>query len=240
MANKTNVAKEFRLMLAWNHQLATELDAVGFPLEKFQSLQQWQRNRLARSYQDFMARDADAPACRFFLQELYGGMDFRRRDQEVARVAPVMTRMLPERVLRSLAQALHLQGISLQFDMEMACLLSAGASQPIDEDTYGRTYRACGRRADREKQILLIRSLGHDLERLVSMPSLRRLIRAMRRPAIASGFAALQVFLEEGVAAFYQLSDAADFVETIHRRETQSMIRLFAAAEDPFGFRVTG
>jgi len=240
MANKSNVAKEFRLVLACNHQLATGLDAADFPLAKFQSLQQWQRSRLARSYQEFMARAADAPACRFFLQELYAGMDFRKRDQDVTRVAPVMTRMLPERALRSLTQALQLQGISLQFDMEMARLLPPDASQPIDEDTYGRTYRACGRRADREKQILLIRSLGHDLRRLVGMPLLRHLIRVMRGPANASGFAALQAFLEEGISAFYHLSDAADFIETIYRRETQFMIRLFAAAEDPFGFSVTG
>ena len=232
----SEAAKEFRRMLDWNHELAGQLDTRGFPLAAFERLQRWQRQRLERSYADFMAQESAAPACRFFLQELYGGMNFRRRDQEVARVAPVMIRMLPDNALTSVAEALRLQGMSLELDMGMARLLHREQVERLDQQIYGEIYRECGRRSEREQQIELIRILGHDLERLVAMPLLRKMVRMMRRPAVAAGFAAIQTFLEEGIAAFHRLEDAADFVDAIHRREWQSMMRLFAAESDPFGF----
>ena len=72
------------------------LDAPGFPLPALEDLQGWQRERFSRTYADFLARESDAAACRFFLDELYGGLEFRERNEDVSRVAPVMARTLPD------------------------------------------------------------------------------------------------------------------------------------------------
>ncbi len=227
-------ANDFHLQLVRNHELACAISKPGFPMAAFQMLQNWQRERLSRTYEDFLGRDSDAPACRFFLDELYGGMNFRERDQEVARVEPIMSRMLPRKPLRMVADALRLEAISLEFDMEMAALLQRRGTDHLETATYAETYRECGRRPDREDQILLIRKLGHELERLVKMPLLVHLLTMMRGPARAAGFGLLQAFLENGLSSFRRLGDAAFFVESIYQREWQAMERLFSGHESPF------
>ncbi len=227
-------ASVLRRQLVRNHELACAISAPGFPLAAFEMLQNWQRDRLTHTYEDFLGHASDVPACRFFLEELYGGMNFRERDQEVARVEPLMTRMLPGKALHALAEALRLQAISLEFDMEMAGLLRRRGVTGLDTPVYADTYRECGRRPAREKQILLIRKLGHKLERLVKMPLLVQLLRALRGPARAAGFGLLQAFLENGLRSFRQLSDPDLFVESIYAREWQAMNRLFSGHETPF------
>jgi hypothetical protein len=133
-----------------------------------------------------------------------------------------MTRMLPKKALHALADAFRLQAISLEFDMEMAGLLQRRGVTGLDIPVYAETYRECGRRPEREKQILLIRKLGHELQRLVKMPLLAQLL------------GLLQAFLENGLRSFRQLSDPALFVESIYEREWQAMNRLFSGHESPF------
>ena len=214
-------------MLQWNHDLAKSLDDSDFPLSRFELLQDWQRKRMQQTYADFMARPSDAPACHFFLQELYGGVNFRQRDHAVERVAPIMIRMLPNKALHGLTEAFRLQGISLELDIEMAQLLELNSIGQIDQGVYSRTYLECGRRDDRENQIKLIRVLGYELKQLVAMPQLLNLVKIMRKPAKLAGFGQLQSFLENGISSFGQLHSPAEFVDTIYQREWQLMLNWF-------------
>lgn len=43
-------------------------------------LRAWQSQRLARTYADLLDDPAYAPACRFFLSEIYAARDFSQRD----------------------------------------------------------------------------------------------------------------------------------------------------------------
>jgi hypothetical protein len=221
-------------MLAWNHRLAEKISAPGFALEPFQTLQQWQRQRLAESYADLMKQESYRPACEFFLEDLYGGLDFLKRDQEVARVMSVMLRFLPGTTLLTMADAFELQALSLEFDMEMAERLGSTGALELDVATYGVIYRHCGNRPLRERQIILIKDLGDELAKLVHKPFVVRLIRLMRAPAYAAGFGALQAFLESGVLSFRQLEDPVFFVNTIYEREWLSKQKLFDGETEPF------
>jgi len=232
----TKRANAFRAQLMRNHALAEAIGEPAFPMAAFETLQDWQRHRLMRTYEDFMARDSDAPACHFFLEELYGGMNFRERDQQVARVEPVMSRTLPRRALHALAEALRLQAISLEFDMDMANVMRLRDLKCLSTETYASVYRECGRKRDREDQILLIRSLGHELERLIKMPLLLRLLHMLGGPARAAGFGRLQAFLENGLHSFSLLRNPAEFVESIYNREWQAMNRLFSGHTTPFAY----
>jgi len=227
-------AARCREMLAWNHQLAEKISAPGFALEPFQTLQQWQRQRLAESYSDLMNRESYRPACEFFLEELYGGLDFLERDQEVARVMSIMVSFLPRNALLTMADAFELQALSLEFDMAMAERLESTGAVELDVASYGVIYRSCGNRPLREKQILLIREVGNELAKLVHKLLVVRLIRLMRGPANAAGFGTLQAFLESGVLSFRKLEDPVYFINTIYEREWLSMQNLFAGEADPF------
>lgn len=229
-------AQRLRDMLARNHAIAERVQEETFPLTQFNTLQQWQRERIARSFEDLARRKGYRPAVRFFLTELYGGLDFRQRDQDMGRVMPVMIRFLPDRALGTMSEAFELQAISLEFDMAMAGEMALRGIGQLDMPRYCEAYRAANDQGGRERQILLIRKIGYDLDKLVRWPMVNYLVRLLRGPAHAAGFGNLQEFLEAGLDAFRSLEDPAYFIETIYRREWDSMEKMFAGAERPFGF----
>jgi len=223
-------------MLARNHGLAGKIEGKDFPLQAFERLQMWQQTRLARTFDDLIQQDVYRPAVNFFLTELYGGLDFRERDQEMGKVMPVMKRFLPDRVLFIMSEAFELQAVSLEFDMEMAGFMEGLRITHLDMNRYCQIYRACGDKPGRERQILLIRKLGYELDRLVNKPLVNILVRLLRGPAHAAGFGQLQEFLESGLGSFRTLRDVRYFNETIYEREWNSMQKLFAGEALPFGF----
>jgi hypothetical protein len=223
-------------MLARNHDLAGKIEGKDFPLHAFEQLQKWQQTRLARTFDDLIQQDAYRPAFNFFLTELYGGLDFRERDQEMGKVMPVMKRFLPDKVLFIMSEAFELQAVSLEFDMEMAGYMERLDIPGLDMDRYCEVYRAGSDKPGRERQILLVRKLGYDLDRLVNKPLVNILVRLLRGPAHAAGFGKLQEFLELGLGSFRELKDVRYFNETIYEREWNSMEKLFAGEALPFGF----
>ncbi len=170
-------AERLYQMLARNHALAGEIQASGFPLPRFEILQQWQRNRIATSFEDLIRQEGYRPAVVFFLSEIYGGLDFRERDQDMGKVMPVMTRFLPDHALFTMSEAFELQAISLEFDMGMAGYMEQEKIDSLDMARYCEVYRARSEKAGRERQILLIRKLGYDLDKLVGKPLVNYLVR---------------------------------------------------------------
>jgi len=227
-------ADHLRQSLSDSHELAERLDAGGFPHAQLALLQDWQRRRLANSYRDLISQERYAAAGDFFLAELYGGLNFRERDQQMERVLPVMVRMLREDMLLALAEAFELQALSLSLDMDMTAALKKTGWDELNTSRYGEVYRSCGRRPERERQIALIGRLGLELNELVHHRLVMFLIRTLRGPARAAGFGLLQTFLEQGLRAFQIMGDGTYFIETIWNNEDKIMRRLFAGDENPF------
>jgi len=227
-------AGQLRHALAASHALAAQLDKPGSPLRRLENLQAWQRKRLAVSYADLIGQKRYRPAGEFFLNELYGGLHFRERDQEVEKVLPVMIRTLRDDMIRVLAEAFDLQGLSLELDLCMVRVWQQAGWPDLDEQSYGTIYRRCGQAAERSRQIELIRQLGLELNELVHHRLVLMLVRLLRGPARAAGFGLLQGFLEAGLNAFQRMGDGTEFVMTIWRRESRVMERLLAAHPEPF------
>jgi hypothetical protein len=200
------------------------------------ALRAWQARRLAATFGDFLAEPRTRPAAEFFLSDLYGDRDFSGRDRDVARIMPLMSRLLPESLLVAAADAIELAVISHAFDLRMAEALARRAkpAAAITLDDYGRAYRAVGHPLLRAHQIGLILGVGQALDAAVHRHGVFRLLRASRLPARAAGLSELQGFLERGFAAFGELDGADDFLDAIVAREHESMRRLFAGDRDPF------
>jgi hypothetical protein len=219
---KKNAAR-LRQALADSHTLAARLDEPGFPLAELELIQSWQRQRLADTYADLTSQDRYSAAGDFFLDELYGGLHFRERDQEMERVLPVMVRMLRNDMLLVLAEAFELQSLSLDFDIQMTKQYLSNGWDELSLSRYAEIYRACGHEKDRQRQIELIHRLGLQLNSLVHHRLVMMLIRILRGPAIAAGFGLLQSFLEGGLNAFRVMGDGTEFIDTIKQRETEFM-----------------
>jgi hypothetical protein len=227
-------ADHLRQALTDSHELACRFDEPGFPHAELELLQGWQRQRLANSYQGLISQERFAAAGDFFLAELYGGLNFRERDQQMERVLPVMVRMLRDDMLQALAGAFELQALSLSLDMDMTAALQKSGWRELNTQRYGEIYRSCGRPADRQRQIELIGHLGLTLNELVHHWLVLFLIRTLRGPARAAGFGLLQTFLEQGLRAFQIMGDGTEFIETIWHNEERISQRLFAGDKDPF------
>ena len=201
------------------------------PPQRLTEVKAWQSQRLARTYADMQSRPRYRDATRFFLEDLYGPKDFSSRDQEMMRVLPVMTRMLPESAVETAALAIELEAISEALDQRLAAALRPG---PIDESSYGEAYRASSTRPEREHQIDLIVGVGRRLDALVRKPLVARTLKLMRKPARMAGLADLQEFLECGFEAFRAMDGADEFLAIVREREGAILSRLFSSAPEPF------
>jgi len=216
-----------------NQDVAARLSDASPELnQRLIELQDWQRQRLDACYDDLRQTARYRPACDFFLDELYGGKDFRERDRQLARVVPVMRRFLPDHLLMAVGDAMRLQAVSLEFDLNLAELLLD--EENIDQPAYANAYRHHGGWESRIAQIELIKGLGEVLDETVHRPMVHRLVQMMRGPAILAGFGALQGFLKRGLDAFAQMHGAEYFLETITTRERQALDAMREGSEWPF------
>lgn len=201
-------------------------------------LQAWQSQRLERSFEAFLEDPARRPAARFFLTDVYSDHDYSRRDADIARVIPMMQRLLPGPLLDTIGTGIELGALTHAFDLRMAEALQALAPRrrTLDAALYARAYRQVGLPRLRARQIELIHEVGHGLAAALRMPGVGTLLKLSRLPARAAGLSELQSFLERGFAAFADLGDAQGFLADIHRNEGEVMQRLFAGDPDPFRF----
>ena len=223
--------------LAWQQAIH---DPVRQPLNRLPTLpllRAWQTKRLADGFKDFLANARMRPAAEFFLTDLYGDRDFSARDRDVARIMPIMSRLLPESLIAASTDAIELSVLSHAFDLRMARALAERPKPmaPITEDDYALAYRRTGNPRLRRHQIELVLGVGWTLDASVRKHGVFKLLRASRFPARAAGLSELQGFLERGFGAFEALGGAGDFLEAIGHRERQASSRLFAGDPDPFG-----
>ncbi len=191
----------------------------------------WQSQRLARTYADLASQPRYRAATQFFLEDLYGPKDFSARDEELLRIVPVMTRVLPHFAVETASLAIEVEALSEALDHALAAALAPG---PLDEESYAKAYRKSSTRAERLRQIDLIEAVGLRLDALVKKPLVAGTLKLMRKPAHMAGLGDLQDFLEEGFNAFRTMDGSAEFLAALRARETEILNRLFSGASRPF------
>ncbi|WP_032096004.1 MULTISPECIES: FFLEELY motif protein [unclassified Alteromonas] len=187
-------------------------------------LQDWQCQRLLVSHDDLAKQQRYQKAMAFFVEELYGPKDFSQRDADLVRVIPKLAKVLPEKAMNAMNDALSLNALSFDLDMEMAQYLNKHfATQPINRDSYAQAYRSVGRKDDRESQITIISHLGDQLADVIKVRGIGMLISMSRRPAKMAGLLALHEFLDRGFNAFKAIGDVQSFIQPVLERETRLM-----------------
>lgn len=198
------------------------------------ALRAWQSARLAHTHADLLASERYKPAASFFLNELYGPKDFGERDAALARVQPMLSRFLPRSALETICRAIELDALSEALDAAMVeALRAAGGASSIDEASYANAYRQVGRRADRNRQIALIREVGEPLDALTRHPMIRGMLRLMTGPARAVGLGTLHEFLVHGFEAFAHMDGAEHFLDCIVSREQALSEHILNGTEPP-------
>ncbi len=198
-------------------------------------LRSWQAARLARTHQDLLESPRFHDAAEFFLVDLYGPKDLSRHIEEVRRMVPVMTKVLSESGLATVAHLMELNILSESLDGAMVEALGADAAT-ITIATYGAAYRKVGCAEDRKRQIDLIALLGEALDRLGRQRFIGMALKMMRKPAELAGLGELQGFLERGYRAFGAMrGGASEFVSIVVARERAISEALLAGDDTLLG-----
>src|SRR5688572_8046543 len=199
-------------------------------------LRRWQAQRLERSFQRFLEDPRRRPAAHFFLTDVYGDHDFTQRNADIARVLPMMQKLLPAMLLDTVADGIELGALTQAFDLRMAEAMEdiAPRRRRLDEKLYAEAYRHVGLPRLRSRQVDLIRDVGDGLSGALRLPGIATLLKLSRGPARAAGLAELQGFLERGFTAFAGLGDARSFIGEIEADERDVSRRLFEDDPDPF------
>jgi hypothetical protein len=188
----------------------------------------YQHARFEATYGDMLGDPPTRPASLFFLNELYGPKDFTSRDQQFARVVPKIIQVLPKTLVSTVLTLARLHALSEELDTAMG---NASPSNSPNEYQYGETWRIVGRPDARQQQIDWMHDIGLSIDAHARKGWVRTTLRMMRGPAQASGFGALQAFLESGLEAFRALPDARGFLSTVAQREAAIARLLFQGGQ---------
>ena len=120
-------------------------ERVGNPIlaGALERLADWQARRLRMTYADLAADPRYSAAIEFFQNDLYGAADFSQRDADLARVVPMLVRLLPESVIMTAAAAMELNGLSQELDRALLTRLPR-ADGCFTVAEYCKPYRRAG------------------------------------------------------------------------------------------------
>lgn len=196
-------------------------------------LKEFQARRFAGSYLDLLESRQYQAGARFFLEELYSAKDYSERDAQFDRIAGALERIFPAQVVQTAVSLAQLHCLTEQLDQAMAQIWMANADKP-EEARYLSAWRTVDRRNDRNRQLVSVMEIGHELSRLTKKPGLRMMLKIMRGPANLAGLELLQQFLEDGFDTFAAMNrqgdGASSFLATVLERESSLMGRLFDAS----------
>ena len=179
-------------------------------------------------YDELRASQDYAAAVDFVVSDLTG-MGVSQRDHDIARIVPVMSKMLPEKALRTVASALQLNARVL--DINLSICRALYKERALDAVVSEADYRSACRQASSLDECLelvnLIDEIGHSLDHVIRIPMIWVTLKVMRTPARLTGFGALQVFLEKGYSTFVALEDVDQFLDDVTLRMTDVFTRIY-------------
>lgn len=199
-------------------------------------LRSWQANRLQNTYQDLLLSKRYRPAAQFFLSDIYAARDFSQRNADLERFYQGVSKVLPERAVSILADAVDLYQLSDRLDEDMSRVLinDLEATDSITTALYAEAYRILDNYDDRVRQIQLITAIGRGVDKLVQIPFVGVTLRLAHAPAVMAGWSELQGFLERGYVAFKHMKGADGFLDTVRNREMAILEAIFADEPIPF------
>lgn len=203
--------------------------------QEFVAIQKWQAERLTRTHADFLADARYEAVTRFFLSDLYGGLDLNELAREIERALPVATRLLPDSVMRTSAVALELNALTGELDEAVAAMLfETLGHNAITEANILEAYRACNQFEARHRQLDLLAELGGGLDRYVRSRVIYATFRIAHRPAQMAGLSSLYDFLGRGFEVMRPMGSAQDFINLFISRERTILDNIQAGKADPY------
>jgi len=218
-SNRKAAADRFRENIRRSNELHVEYLEDEHLLKNYDRFTNWQLEYLLPLFSDLHAREGYAEAIDFTISDL-AGISISGRDNDLERAAPAITNLLPLRALETIASAAEMNARILEVNIGICRELQIGNDlpEPISEK---HSFDEC------VDIVHLVSGLGRTLKTLVKVPLIGITLRAMRVPANAAGFGALQEFLETGFLTFRQIPDIEHFLGEIEQRAVEVFERIY-------------
>lgn len=232
-SDRKAAATRFRQHIRRSNELHVEYLENPHLLKNYDRFANWQLEYLLPFFGDLHARDGYAEAIDFTMSDL-AGIGISSRDRDLERAAPAITGMLPLGALSTIATAAEMNARILQVNLGICRCLLVGNNLPaqITETDYCTACRKASSLEECVELVHLVTGLGRTLESLINVPMIGITLRAMRMPARAAGFGALQEFLENGYRTFRQIPDIEHFLAEIEIRMIEVFERIYTAPMD--------
>ncbi len=198
---------------------------------QFREFLDWQARYLSAQYRDLIARAEYQQAAAFVINDLTG-FDVNQRDRDLGRIVPLMSRVLPDAALGTLASALQLNAGALALNLAICRQLDASAIDTLTEQRYADAVRNATDRGEALSLCQLTIDVGRRLAQIVALPMIGTTLASMRMPARLMGFAALHEFLATGFRLFRELPDSEKFLTDLDTRMRAIHARLYDAPLD--------
>ena len=228
--NRKAEAARFRRNIRRSNELHVEYLENEFLLKNYERFANWQLEYLLPFFSDLCARDGYEKAIDFTMSDL-AGIGISSRDRDLERAAPAITTILPLRALATIATAVEMNARILEVNIGIFQRLLVGNDlpDPITEFEYCVACRKASSLDECVELVHLVTELGRTLESLVGIPMIGITLRAMRAPAHAAGFDALQAFLENGYLTFRQIPDIEHFLGEIEIRMIEVFEKIYTS-----------
>ncbi len=237
---KTNRAGARRLKQAMLHYHDFR-QAQPSPSEQqaLEALTLWQSQRLQHTHRDLYHCERHHTGLNFLFNELYSQRDFSARDQDLERIFPKLVKLLPDRILETVATLVELNHLTKALDLSLARRLlelnSTNQANPeINEHDYCEAYRACNNIETRQEQIRLTTEAGIKLDRYAHSSIIHFSLTLSERPADMAGLGALHGFIREGFSAFQSMAEVPTLMRALAERETRILNAILAGQSEPF------
>lgn len=224
-----------RLQLALLHYHDFRKHHRSAPAQALQGLAAWQSARLLQTHNDLYQLPGYRDGITFLFNELYSAQNFDQRDNDLERIFPKLLKLMPNKVLGTVAAIVELNLCTQELDIVITeQLLAQGHIDTLNEEYYAEAYRRCDNKAQRLKQLELVAEVGDKLNRYARSRSIMLALKASRRPAELAGLAALHGFIHRGFTAFHSMQDIPHLMQTIVHRERAILAQIFAGDSAPF------
>lgn len=227
LAPRQQTAKLFRDEIRRSNALHVEYLDDPQLRRNYERFTNWQLQHLLPFFADLYDQPGYAEAIDFTMNDL-AGVGISDRDRDLERAAPAITRLLPRGALETIAKAAEVNARVLKSNIGIcrALLVRGALPETITEVEYCLACRKASSLEELVELVHLITGLGRTLKRLVKIPMIGATLRAMRGPAHAAGFGALQDFLERGYSTFRQIPDIDLFLSEIEDRMVEVFTRI--------------
>jgi hypothetical protein len=233
LVKRKTAAARFRRYIGRSNELHVEYLEDTHLCTSYERFTNWQLDYLLPFFADLYAENGYAEAIDFTISDL-AGINISDRDRDLQRAAPVVTTILPLGALETIATAAEMNARVLEINLSICRCLLVGNDLPsrITEYEYCAACREASSLEECVNLVHLIAGLGRTLKSLITIPMIGITLRTMRVPAHATGFGALQEFLETGYRTFRQIPEIDHFLSKVEDRMIEVFERIYTAPQD--------